>query len=73
MCQMKEETTEHILCRCEKEEAARFQIHPGGQFTLSMLVTHPEECRKLLERRFKDLKLPPKETGEEDDEVIDNG
>jgi len=38
-----------------------------------MLVTHPEECRKLLERRFKDLELPPKETGEEDDEVIDNG
>ena len=73
MCQMEEETTEHILCRCEKEEAARFQIHPGGQFTLNMLVTHPEECRKLLERRFKDLKLPPKETGEKDDDVVDNG
>ena len=73
MCSMEEETTEHILCRCEAEEAARFQIHPGGHFTPNMLVTHPEECRKLLERRFEGLKLPPKESGEEEEEEVDNG
>ena len=52
VCMEEDETTEHILCRCESEEARRYQIHPGGQFTPAMMTTHPEECRELLERRF---------------------
>ena len=58
-CLEEDETTEHILCRCGAEEMRRHQIHPGGRFTPDMMITHPEECRELLERRFEGLKLPP--------------
>ena len=58
-CEEEDETIEHILCKCGRDAARRCQIIPGGNFNLGMLTTHPEECRRLLERRFEELKLPP--------------
>ena len=58
-CGEEDETIEHILCKCESDALRRCEIVPGGNFNLGMLTTHPEECRRLLERRFEELKLPP--------------
>jgi len=51
-----DDTIEHALCRCDATAEARQRVL-GGEATVSMLVTHPNECRKVLSARFKGLKL----------------
>ena len=57
-CQQEDKTIEHVLCNCPAEEARRQQLKPDGNFTIGDLVSKPELCRQLLERRFQQLKLP---------------
>ena len=52
-----DDTIEHALCRCMATEEARYRT-VGGDTTVAMLVTHPNECRKILSTRFGELKLP---------------
>ena len=58
-CGDEEETIEHIICNCPAEEARRQRLKDGGVFQMTMMTTHAETCRKLLERRFEGLILPP--------------
>ena len=58
-CGDEEETIEHIICNCPAEEARRQRLQDGGVFRMMMMTTHAETCRKLLERRFEGLILPP--------------
>ena len=51
-----EETIEHILCRCPALELQRIR-HFAGEVTVSMMVTEPEICRRILKHRFKDLEI----------------
>ena len=60
-CHQEEETIEHILCNCPAEDARRQQLKPDGNFTTGDLISKPELCRQLLERRFQQLKLPDEE------------
>ena len=60
-CGEEDETIEHVLCKCGRDATRQCEIIPGRNFNLGMLTTHPEECRRLLERRFEELKLPPSE------------
>ena len=39
----------------------------GGNFTIDMMVTKPEMCRKLLERKFVKLKIPDEEDVDEEE------
>ena len=50
-----EETVEHVLCRCPQLECARREMWPS-EFTIDMLVTHPEMCKKLLGKRYPALR-----------------
>jgi ribonuclease HI len=49
------ETIEHVLCHCETLDATRVALWPED-FTISMLGSHPEICRKVLEKRFIGLR-----------------
>ena len=55
---------EHILCKCPQLEWKRISLHPE-KFTVSMLTTHPEVCRKLLATRFEQLSEVCKEVEDE--------
>ena len=57
-CQLGEdETIEHVLCRCELLEARRISMG-CTEITVEWLTKEAEICRKLLEGRFKQLRLP---------------
>ena len=58
-CGMEEETIDHVLCRCPALEEARVRQVNGGEVTISMMVTDPESCRKILATRFKELVFDP--------------
>ena len=49
-----EESIEHVLCECPQLEEKRRRAHPE-KFTLDMMTTHPEVCRKVLSTRFKKI------------------
>ena len=49
------ENIRHVLTECPQLEARRRSLHPD-RFTVSMMTTHPEVCRKLLASRFEELK-----------------
>ena len=49
------ENIKHVLTEYPQLEAKRRSLHPES-FTVSMLTTHPEVCRKLLASRFTELK-----------------
>ena len=51
-----EQTLEHVLCRCPALEERR-QRQIGGDVTMDMMVSEPEQCRKILEGRIPELKL----------------
>ena len=52
------ETIKHVLCECAALSEARHRNWPNGNVTVGMLVTHPEVCRQILEKRFNGLKYP---------------
>ena len=54
----------HILCECPQLEEKRRRLHPE-RFTVQMLTTHPEVCRKLLATRFEKLRDDRKEVEDE--------
>ena len=60
-CNEEEETIEHVLCKCPAEEARRYRLKEDGKFVIGDMVSKPELCRKLLESRFMQLKLPEEE------------
>ena len=69
-CDMiEEETLEHVLCRCpalEEERTRQFD----GEVTTTMMVTHPEICRRILQYRYRELKhCIADESRGEDEEV----
>ena len=51
------EDVEHVLCECVSTLEAR-RRHWGGTVTISMMVSHPDVCRKILATRFGKLRLP---------------
>ena len=59
-CELKEETIDHVLCRCPANESDRRELWPDDHTTTTVnrLVTDPARCRELLERRFAGLSLP---------------
>ena len=55
-CDMEEEeTVDHVLCRCPQLANARREMWPED-FTMKMMVTNPDVCRKVLGRRFPALR-----------------
>ena len=52
------ETIKHFLCACPATEEARVRNWHEGNMHVSMMITHPEVCRKILENRFPGLKYP---------------
>ena len=66
-CLSEDETIEHVLCKCPAEELTRIRLKRGGNFTIDMMVTKPEMCRKLLERKFVKLKIPDEEDVDEEE------
>ena len=55
-CGEEEETIEHVLCRCVAlEEERRRRIE--GEITIDKMVTDPEACREILQKRFPGLKI----------------
>jgi hypothetical protein len=54
-CGQGEENINHVLCECSTEENQR-RIHHSEPVKIEMLVSHPEICRRILERRFPRLK-----------------
>ena len=71
-CREEDETIEHVLCNCPADDARRNRIQRGGHFTLMTMVTNPEICRKLLERRFELLRLPEDDDDGDDDHRDDS-
>ena len=55
---------QHVLCECPALEGKRVRLHTE-KFTASMMVTHPEICRKLLATRFTELNDDRKEVEDE--------
>ena len=53
-----EETIKHVLCECPSDDHRHKQLHPDGDIRMWHYMTDPELCRKILERRFEELKLP---------------
>ena len=49
------ETTKHLLCSCPALAVERQRQFEGGSPRYSDLVLKPEQCRKLLSKRFPDL------------------
>jgi len=52
------ETIKHVLCACPATEETRVRNCHEGNMHVSMMITHPEVCRKILENRFPGLKYP---------------
>ena len=60
------ETIEHVLCKCPAMELERVR-QVEGIVTMELMVTNPEACRKILQRRFSGLRIeenPPEDTRE---------
>lgn len=55
-CDDAEETIEHVLCKCPALSEERRRLFEGD-VDVSHLRSHPEECRKLLSKRFPALKV----------------
>ena len=53
----KPETIKHVLCECVKLEEKRVRMW-HDTITVSMMTTHPELCRRILEHRFPALQHP---------------
>ena len=51
-----DETIEHVLCHCNATSAAR-TLNWNGPVDTTMLITHPEICRRILKSRFPELVL----------------
>ena len=58
-----DESIEHVLFFCPALGLKRRTIFPE-QPTVAHMTTDPESCRKLLQERFKDLKINTEETRE---------
>ena len=58
-CPGKEETIEHVLCDCNSTSKARQDVWPE-KVTLSMMVSHPDVCRRILAYKYGVLRLPRK-------------
>jgi len=63
------EDVEHMLCECPSTMEARRRYWEGA-VTLDMMVTHPEECRKILATRVGQLRLPNEETNNRSQEYF---
>jgi len=53
------EDIQHVLTKCPRLEEARVR-HWHSKVDVSMLVSHPEECRQILAHRFPRLKYRDK-------------
>jgi ribonuclease HI len=53
-CGEEDETIEHVLCRCVALEEER-RRQKDGEMTIDQMVTDPETCRKILQKRFAGL------------------
>ena len=49
------ETIEHVVCKYPQMEARRRSISTE-KFSIQMMTTEPEKCRRLLQTRFPVLK-----------------
>ena len=56
LCEQEIDKIKHVICFCPGLEARRRSI-TSDPFTMNMMVSHPEKCRKLLEGRFKELAI----------------
>ena len=56
LCVLEVDKIEHVLCYCPGLELARRNLS-NEPFQISMMVSHPEICRKLLVKRFKELAI----------------
>ena len=54
------EDIDHVLTKCPRLEEARVR-HWQSDVDVSMLVSHPEECRRILAHRFPGLKYGDKQ------------
>ena len=50
------ETIKHLLCECPSLEEARARNWPG-KVNITMMISHPDVCRQILEKRFQGLKM----------------
>ena len=67
-CGLEDETIKHILCNCPAIDTKRRELWQDEKIDVSDLVKEPDKCRKLLELRFEELKLPESDESGSDDE-----
>ena len=67
-CLLEEETIEHVLCKCPAEDHTRIRLNRWGEFNIDKMVSNPELCRKLLEKKFEKLKILDEEDVDEEEE-----